>query len=213
MHTFNRSIRVVAAALFSLGLLFVLTGTVFAHPAHAKVIDATPAIGSTITQPPARVTVHAAENINPNPKLSNLFVYGPSGELISQGDASVSLSNPKEMSVAIKSDGNGVYVVRWTTVSALDGDPDEGAFVFTVKPVAAATPGPGASPTTTPANTSGSSGTPLWATILIGVVALLVGLGAGLGIGRSTAKSSSFGSMRQAAATKQDNTPTPTKRP
>ncbi|MFL5665930.1 MAG: copper resistance protein CopC [Ktedonobacteraceae bacterium] len=210
MHTPNRFTRIVAAALFSLGLLFVIAGTV---SAHAKVLDAIPAIGSTITQPPTKVTVHTAENINPNPKLSNLFVYGPSGDLISQGDASVPLSNPKEMSVAIKSDGNGVYVVRWITVSALDGDPDQGAFVFTVKPTAAATPVASTGPTTTQTNTSGSGGTPLWATILIGVVALVVGLGAGLGIGRTTTKSSSLSSMRQAVAAEQDKTPTSTKRP
>jgi methionine-rich copper-binding protein CopC len=213
MHTFNRFTRIIAAALFSLALLFAIASTVSAHPAHAKVLDAIPAIGSTITQPPARVTVHTAENINPNPKLSNLFVYGPSGDLISQGDASVPLSNPKEMSIAIKSDGNGVYVVRWITVSALDGDPDQGAFVFTVKPSAAATPVASTGPTTTQANTSGSGGTPLWATILIGVVALVVGLGAGLGIGRTTTKSSSLSSMRQAVASEQDKTPTSTKRP
>jgi methionine-rich copper-binding protein CopC len=213
MHSFNRFIRNIAAALFSLGLLFVIAGTVSAHPAHAKVIDATPAIGSTITQPPARVTVHTAENINPNPKLSNLFVYGPAGDLISQGDASVPLSNPKEMSVPIKSSGNGVYVVRWITVSALDGDPDQGAFVFTVKPAAAATPVASPGSTTTQANTSGSGGTPLWATILIGVVALLVGLGAGLGIGRATARPSRLSSIRQAIASEQDKTPTSTKRP
>jgi copper resistance protein C len=213
MHTLNRFTRIVAAALFSLGLLFVIAGTVSAHPAHAKVLDATPAIGSTITQPPTKVIVHTAENINPNPKLSNLFVYGPGGDLISQGDASVPLSNPKEMSVAIKSDGNGVYVVRWITVSALDGDPDQGAFVFTVKPTAAATPVASTGPTTTQANTSGSGGTPLWATILIGVVALVVGLGAGLGIGRTTAKPSSLSSMRHAVTAEQDKTPTSTKRP
>jgi methionine-rich copper-binding protein CopC len=213
MHTFNRFTRIIAAALFSLALLFAIASTVSAHPAHAKVLDAIPAIGSTITQPPARVTVHTAENINPNPKLSNLFVYGPSGDLISQGDASVPLSNPKEMSIAIKSDGNGVYVVRWITVSALDGDPDQGAFVFTVKPTAAATPVASTGPTTTQTNTSGSGGTPLWATILIGVVTLLVGLGAGIGIGRTTAKPSSLSSMRQAVAAEQDKTPTSTKRP
>lgn len=213
MHSFNRFIRNIAAALFSLGLPFVIAGTVSAHPAHAKVIDATPAIGSTITQPPAKVTVHTAENINPNPKLSNLFVYGPAGDLISQGDASVPLSNPKEMSVPIKSSGNGVYVVRWITVSALDGDPDQGAFVFTVKPAAAATPVASPGSTTTQANTSGSGGTPVWAIILIGVVALLVGLGAGLGIGRATARPSRLSSIRQAIASEQDKTPTSTKRP
>ncbi|HYL42068.1 MAG TPA: copper resistance protein CopC, partial [Ktedonobacteraceae bacterium] len=171
------------------------------------------AIGSTITQPPAKVTVHTAENINPNPKLSNLFVYGPAGDLISQGDASVPLSNPKEMSVPIKSSGNGVYVVRWITVSALDGDPDQGAFVFTVKPAAVATSVASTGPTTTQANTSGSGETPLWATILIGIVALLVGLGAGLGIGRATARPSRLSSLRQAIASEQDKTPTSTKRP
>jgi hypothetical protein len=48
------------------------------------------------------VTVFALENINPNPKLSNLFVYAPTGELISQGNAQVSLQDPKQMSITIK---------------------------------------------------------------------------------------------------------------
>src|SRR5579859_6407969 len=135
MKTRHHYTHVLFATLLSIGLLFVVAGIVSAHTAHAKVLSATPVIGSTIAQAPDKVTVECAENINPNPKLSNLFVYSPSGELISQGDAKVSLSNPKEMSVGIKPTGNGVYVVRWTTVSAVDGDPDQGAFVFTVKPV------------------------------------------------------------------------------
>ena len=140
MRTSYRYLRLSGAALLSLGLLFVVVGTVSAHVAHAKVLSATPAIGSTITQAPTKVTVFTAENINPDPKLSNLFVYSPAGDLISQGDAKVSLSDPKQMSISIKPDGNGVYIVQWITVSALDGDPDEGAFVFTVKPAVVATP-------------------------------------------------------------------------
>src|SRR5438270_11778611 len=213
MRISYRYIRLLAATLLSLGLLFVVVGTVSAHTAHAKVLSATPAIGSTITQAPTKVTVFTAENINPDPKLSNLFVYSPAGDLISQGDAKVSLSDPKQMSISITPGRNGVYIVRWITVSALDGDPDQGAFVFTVKPTAAATPVASTGPTTTQTNTSGSGGTPLWATILIGVVALVVGLGAGLGVGRTTAKPSSLSSMRQAVASEQDKTPTSTKRP
>ena len=140
MRTSYRYLRLSGAALLGLGLLFVVVGTVSAHVAHAKVLSATPAIGSTITQAPTKVTVFTAENINPDPKLSNLFVYSPAGDLISQGDAKVSLSDPKQMSISIKPGGNGVYVVRRITVSALDGDPDEGAFVFTVKPAIVATP-------------------------------------------------------------------------
>ena len=209
MRTSHRYIRLLAATLLSLGLLFVVVGTVSAHVAHAKVLSSTPAIGSTITQAPTKVTVFTAENINPNPKLSNLFVYSPAGDLISQGDAKVSLSNPREMSIDIKPTGNGVYVVRWITVSAEDGDPDQGAFVFTVKPAVVATP-TATSHSTTTTTTSGTSGIPLWVPILVGILALLIGLGAGLGIGRNTARPSAVSSMRQrvAAEEQQDTTPT-----
>jgi methionine-rich copper-binding protein CopC len=209
MKVLHRYTNVLFATLLSLGLLFIVVGTVSAHTAHAKVLSATPAIGSTITQSPDKVTVVCAENINPNPKLSNLFVYGPGGDLISQGDAKISLSNPKEMSVGIKPSGNGVYVVRWITVSALDGDPDEGAFIFTVKPAVSTAPTAttNSSATTT---TNGSSGTPLWATILVGLVALVVGLGVGLGIGRGGKKPSVMSAMRQEVAA-QDQPKTPTK--
>ena len=213
MHTSHRYLRISAAALLSLGLLFIVVGTASAHTAHAKVLSSVPAIGSTITRAPTSVTVFTAENINPNPKLSNLFVYSPGGDLISQGDAKVSLSNPKEMSISIKPNGNGVYVVRWITVSAEDGDPDQGAFVFTVKPAVLATPtatGNGTSSTTT---SSGTGGIPLWVPIFVGIVALVVGLGAGLGIGRSTAKPSTVSTMRQrVTAEQQAEDTTPTKR-
>jgi copper resistance protein C len=187
MSTLHRFTSVTLATLMSLGLLCVLVvGTASAHAAHAKVTSATPAISSTIAQAPTSVTVVALENIKPGPQFSNLFVYGPSGDLISQGDAKVSLNNPQQMSVAIKSDGNGVYVVRWVTVSALDGDPDQGAFVFTVNPNALVTPTatPAKQVTTPPTNTAGTAGTPIWVSVVTSVVALLVGLGAGVGIGR-----------------------------
>src|SRR5438270_7403068 len=121
MQKFHRYAQVLLATLLSLGLVSILVGVASAQPAHAKVTKAIPAIGSTITQAPTTVTVFALENINPNPKLSNLFVYAPSGDLISQGNAQVSLQDPKQMSITIKPNGNGVYVVRWITVSALDG--------------------------------------------------------------------------------------------
>src|SRR5215472_1800941 len=144
---YNHIPRTPLAMLLSIGLLLLMAGTSAAHstaptqvtvPAHAKVYKAIPAIGSTITQAPTTVTVFTLENINPNPKLSNLFVYAPSGELISQGNAQVSLQDPKQMSITIKPNGTGVYIVRWITVSALDGDPDQGAFFFNVQPNAPA---------------------------------------------------------------------------
>ena len=202
--------RIPLVMLLGLGLVFMIAGTASAHstaptrglePAHAKVYKAIPAIGSTITQAPTSVTVFTLENINPNPKISNLFVYSPSGELINQGTIKFSLSNPTEMSIAIKPTGNGVYIVRWITVSALDGDPDEGAFVFTVQPSApakATTPTTPATPTT-----SASSGIALWVPIVVGILALLVGFGGGFGIGRRNAKPS-VSSMRKALSKQQE---------
>ena len=230
MHITKRSVRLVLAALFSMGILFLLTGTVSAQtarpalPAHASVLSAIPAIGSTIKQPPTSVTVFTAENINPDPKVSNLFVYGPSGEatgkLISQGNAKVSFTNPKEMSVNIKSNAGhlyGVYIVHWITKSALDGDPDEGAFTFTVSSSGAATTATPAATaastsgqTTTTTNNSGSGGAPIWLAAVIALVALVVGFGGGLVLGfsrrRTTAPSGSVGGMRQSLQQEQEDT-------
>ncbi|HEV2582986.1 MAG TPA: copper resistance protein CopC, partial [Ktedonobacteraceae bacterium] len=170
----------ILAIFISIGLFFAITGTAAAQtttpdtpalPAHASVTRAIPAIGSTISQAPTSVTIFTAENINPDPKVSNLFVYGPVGAasdvLISQGNAQVSITNPEEMSINITPNlqhVNGVYVVHWITKSALDGDPDEGAFIFTVNTGAAATATPAATTTsstgqiTTPPTTNTSGG-------------------------------------------------------
>jgi methionine-rich copper-binding protein CopC len=208
MRTFYYRLQLPFALLLSMGLLYLMTGTASAHsfiPAHAKVNKAIPAIGSTVSQAPTTVTVFTVENINPDPNKSNLFVYSPAGDLISQGNAKVSLTNPEEMSIAIKPDSahpNGVYVVRWITVSALDGDPDQGAFVFTVNTGAVTTPTPVATTTASTApsttTTSGTGGTPVWVPIIVGIVALLIGAGIGLGLGRRSS-ASSMGAMRKAA--------------
>ncbi len=223
MRTLRPSLRNLAAATLSgLGLLFLMAATASAHraassyttiPAHAKVYKAIPAIGSTIAQAPTTVTVFTLENMNPNPKKSNLFIYGPGGDLISQGNAKVALNDPRQMSITIKPGGNGVYVVRWITVSAQDGDPDEGAFVFTVKPAvpAQAPPTTHTTPSTAPA---GTGGIPLWVPIVAGVLALLVGFGGGFGIARNSSRST-VSTMRKTVAAQEgeaDASPTPTKR-
>ncbi len=207
MRTFYHRLQLPIATVLGLCLLYLITGTALAHsvvPTHAKVTKAIPAIGSTVSQAPTTVTVFALENINPDPNKSNLFVYSPAGDLISQGNAAVSLTNPEEMSITIKPDSaypNGVYVVQWKTVSAIDGDPDQGAFVFTVNTGAVVTPTPVAttstSQTTTTPTTTTTGGTPIWLPIVVGIGALLAGLAVGLGLGRRQS-ASSVGAMRRA---------------
>ncbi len=185
-------IRHYVGAFFALLLNFVLlltiaSGTVFAH---AKVDSSTPGIGAVVNTAPTSISVHTLENMKPGAQFSNLFVYGPSGDLISQGDAKIPLSQPKEMSVAIKPEKDGVYVVRWITVSADDGDPDQGAFTFTVKSGATSS---SQSSSVRPANTvkaapaSNTNSFPTLPVVITSLIALLVGLGAGFGLGRSRA--------------------------
>lgn len=178
----RKLINLLIAAVLSVGILFTFFGVSSAHTnvaLHAKVDGATPKFGATISTVPTTIMVHTAENMKTGAQNSNLFVYGPSGDLISTGDAKVDINNPQQMSVTIKPENNGVYIVRWITVSADDGDPDQGAYTFTVgTSVASTVPAP--------------SGTPLWVPILVGIVALLLGLGAGIAFGsrRSTPASS-----------------------
>ncbi|HEY4033983.1 MAG TPA: copper resistance protein CopC [Ktedonobacteraceae bacterium] len=175
----HRRLQLVCTLVLTLGLLFIMTGTALAH---ASVIDSNPKMNSTITLAtlPTTITVTTAENMKPGPSNSDLFVYGPSGKLISQGDATVALNDPTHMSVAIKPDKTGVYTVHWKTVSADDGDPDEGAFGFTVTSTLSS---PSIEAKTAP--NSDMAGTPIWVSIVAGVIALLVGLGVGIGIGRA----------------------------
>jgi methionine-rich copper-binding protein CopC len=221
MRTVRFSLQTLLAALASLALLCVTGGAVFAAPAqpsmafHAKVGSAEPAIGSTITQAPTKVTVFTLEDMNPDPAKSNLQVYGPSADpstgstLISQGDAQIPLSDPKQMSINITpvaGHTDGIYIVFWKTVSADDGDAASGSFTFTVNAAgagASSTPTPTAQPAnpTTSTNTpTSTTGTPIWVPIVVGLIALVVGLGAGLAFGRRKPAASSIGAMRASVA-------------
>ena len=147
--------------------------------AHAYAVSSDPPAGSTVKTAPSTVTVHFAEDVNP--QGSDLLIYDVKGKQVSTAPAQVSRGDLKTMTVAMTADGDGVYLVAWHTVSADDGDPDIGAFTFTVNSsakVAVATPTPSTSPS------SGSSGTPVWLTVVLALVGLAVGAGGGFALAR-----------------------------
>lgn len=206
MRKLHRCISTLLATGLSLGLLlFVAVNTVFAH---AAVINSNPKAGSTITKVPSTVQVTTAENMTLKPTETNLFVYDPKGTLISIGDAKVDINNPIHMSVAIKTtSGDGVYVVRWITKSADDGDPAAGAFYFTVNANGAGAATTGSTNNTKPASTTTSNtSSPVVPVILAAVIALLVGLGAGFGIGRARPALATQASSDTAASQKKKET-------
>ncbi len=141
-------------------------------PAHARYLSSDPAANATLKVAPTVVTVHFAEAVNP--AGSAITIYDAKGQAVSQA-AQIDPTDLKTMRVPMQGDGSEVYLVTWHTVSAVDGDPDVGAFSFFVNASGSSelAPKTTASLTTTP--TAHDTGTPIWLT------ALLVALGALLG--------------------------------
>lgn len=154
------------------GLLLAAVSTLAAPAtafAHAKYESSNPAPDSVLKAAPSTITIHFAEDVNPNG--SAITVYDAKGNQVSTGAAQVDASDPKTMTVGMKGDGSSPYLVTWHNVSADDGDPDTGAFVFNVNPDA---PANVTSPKTT-TTTSASSGVAPWLAAVIGVLGLLIG--------------------------------------
>jgi len=64
---------------------------------------------------PKNVVVTMNVNINPSSQFSYMQVYGPSGDEVSRGDCAY--LSKKVMSIPIKEDGAGTYVVFWHILS------------------------------------------------------------------------------------------------
>jgi methionine-rich copper-binding protein CopC len=113
-------------------LCLMLDTPALSAPVTAQVVGAIPAMGSTVGQVPQAVVVLYSEPLLSDPQRSTLTVYGPHGTLVSPGAAAIPRSHPRQISVAIRPDGDGVYTVRWATASAQGGSSAHGSFVFTV---------------------------------------------------------------------------------
>lgn len=164
--------RILIRRAFAIGLtslyaaLLALALPLSAAQAHAAYVTSTPAANAVLKADPTTVTITFAQNLDPN-GLS-ITVYDDKAKVVSTGPAHISTADPKSASVAMKGDGSDIYRVDWTTVSATDGDPTLGAFVFGVAPS-------GSSDKVPPAATTTTTGTPAWVAILTGVAGLAVG--------------------------------------
>jgi methionine-rich copper-binding protein CopC len=161
---------VAPAALLAAALLGV--GAPAVALAHADYRSSTPADGSVVPAPPARVTAAFSEDVRP--AGSSLVVYGPDGARADAGDGRVDTSTASRttMVVTLRSGlGTGTYTVDWVTVSADDGDRAAGRFSFSIGAPSAVTglPRTGGAPADGPAPLAAAAG---------GVGLLLAGYGA-----------------------------------
>ncbi len=169
----------------TLGLVLLGTLSLFLAPftasAHAAFGSSDPAPGAILKAAPTTVTIHFLESITPSG--SDIVVLDATGKQVSTGPAKVAPNDLKTMTVSMQGNGSETYLVQWHNVSVDDGDPDIGAFTFTVNPTSVGNTSTSTSGTHTA--TSSSSGVPVWGTVLVGLLGLVVGAGGVFALRRS----------------------------
>ncbi|MEI6864292.1 MAG: copper resistance CopC family protein [Candidatus Adlerbacteria bacterium] len=98
--------------------------------AHATPTQTTPEPSAVVEAAPAEVVVHFSEHVDPH--ASAIVVTGPAGEVVSQEAARIARDDARVLSVLVKNDGVGRYLVSWSAVSADDGHFTKGAYAFVV---------------------------------------------------------------------------------
>jgi copper transport protein len=164
IHRSQRLPLILTVLAAALALLWPLAPA----QAHAAYKSSIPAANSIVRTAPTQVTITFLQRLSP--QGLSIVVYDNQAKVVSIGDAQISPTDPYTASVAMKGDGSDIYRVDWHTVSAEDGDPTLGAFVFGVGNTDKVTP------TTT---TSSSSGMPAWVAVLTGILGLIIGFIAG----------------------------------
>lgn len=98
--------------------------------AHALLVRSIPEANAVLQQSPAQVELFFSEPAEP--ELSSIMVYDSNNLVVDAGDVRVDPSDPKRMTVSIRSLPDGVYTVTWKVVSTIDGHQTIGTFPFAV---------------------------------------------------------------------------------
>ncbi|HEY3164887.1 MAG TPA: copper resistance protein CopC [Candidatus Limnocylindrales bacterium] len=142
--------------LFMAGLLAVFAGLGRSVAlAHAELDSVTPADKSTVLGTPAEIVMTFTEKLDPN--KSSIKLVDPAGTVVVQG-STVDAGTPPTMRLALPTVfAPGTYTIRWISVSAEDGDLDQGTTTFTI--AAAVSAEPSAAPSAGPS--AAASGQPI----------------------------------------------------
>ncbi len=130
--------KTARSAIFAIAFAIVIAPA--PAQAHAALVQSTPQAGTKLNSAPGTVVLRFSEPINV--RLSRAEVADPSGRSFAHASAT-----DGQMSVQLRSNAPGIYVVRWKTVSPLDGHTLRGSFEFGVGVVPkamdeSASPGP-----------------------------------------------------------------------
>lgn len=98
--------------------------------AHAFLKTASPAVGSTVQQPPTEVVIDFTEGVEP--QFSTITVQDASGANVEAGGVHLK-DGDTHLAVGLKPLQAGTYKVVWHA-TAVDTHKTEGNFTFTVRP-------------------------------------------------------------------------------
>lgn len=127
--------RVIFKLLWLAALLATIHAPlVTAVLAHADYERSAPAADEVIAHAPQQVQVWFTQELFRREGKNSLEVYGPDGQRVDLDDDAIDDDDRKLMTVSLQSDlADGVYTVRWRTLSADDGDDAAGEFRFTLR--------------------------------------------------------------------------------
>jgi copper resistance protein C len=109
-------------------LLIALTG-VAGVEAHAFLMDAEPAVGSTVQTSPNEVRIRFTENVEP--AFSSIQVFDTSGKEVDKRNVHLDRSDRALLHVSLPRLAAGIYKVVWRVVS-VDTHVTNGNFTFRV---------------------------------------------------------------------------------
>lgn len=122
-----------------LALWLTLAAGVNIAAAHAELAESNPPNGALLDEPPEQVWLRFTEELETGG--SSLAVFDQDGQQVDGGGGGVDLDDLDHQTMIASlpaSLADGTYTVRWTAVSADDGDTTDGAISFTVGGSAAA---------------------------------------------------------------------------
>ncbi len=144
--------------LVAIGATLFTLGAFGAASAHATLDHCTPALGSTVAAAPSQIVCIYSEEIDT--QRSTMSVWNASGSQVDKKDAHVDLNDPDHKTLVVSLDAamtpNGLYTVKWHTVTPDDNGISDGSWQFVVGS-AAATPYP---PTLVVQGETPAAGTP-----------------------------------------------------
>jgi methionine-rich copper-binding protein CopC len=131
--------------------------------AHAEPAEVSPGLGANVIAPPGQVQIVMSQEMAIREGANDIDVLNAEGTEVTRIAAVVDRGDRRRISVPLPSDlTTGSYTVRWKTLSAEDGDADDGEYVFTYDPSKPEDPGrtnlrEDVPTVETPANGDGSS--------------------------------------------------------